>query len=392
MADAAKILKDKGYYVVPVPWMDQARRAATRSEFKRFLHSMPEFKKGASSYVLGGFSALGNPSSFHNPLVRKLRQYAMHEVVPILSHVAGSDYALEQVIDRMLFRPKGQAATGESWHRDEALRAKPKDKMFGGWWNFNDANQLFSCIPGSHKDVKGNSGAGFNGVTDKAKIKEYNEFKKVAYAGTAEKGVVIPPGHIIIFYEKIVHEVVSAKAREDQYRLFLGWRLTKERDMLCPVEDRFATQAVMPLKSGQIPPMYAKLHWTNWRPKIVEFSKDVKPECYESRRVNSGKDEGMVYNIVQREMRSLYEYKLPLYDKYEKHELAMHHPRREWKVLRGEDDTLASLSMNSYTVSGDKPKAKKASPPKAKKRPSVVDLADSPPPQKKKALIIDLTL
>lgn len=35
-------------------------------------------------------------------------------------------------------------------------------------------------------------------------------------------------------------------------------------------------QAVIPLKSGQIPPMYPTLWWTNWRDKLVEFSNMVR--------------------------------------------------------------------------------------------------------------------
>ena len=40
------------------------------------------------------------------------------------------------------------------------------------------------------------------------------------------KKIEIPPGHIIIFYERIVHEVTGGKAKHPMCRLFLGWRLT----------------------------------------------------------------------------------------------------------------------------------------------------------------------
>ena len=45
-------------------------REAFLEETKRFQ----EFKPGTTQFVLGGYAALGNPSSFHNMTVRMYRE------------------------------------------------------------------------------------------------------------------------------------------------------------------------------------------------------------------------------------------------------------------------------------------------------------------------------
>ncbi len=345
-------LQDTGYVVIPVAAFDLRKRQQARSIFRDVLRNMPEFKDTKAidkPFVLGGFAALGNASSAHNSLVRRMRQYAMAEVVPLFRQMAAGDptLRLEQVIDRMLYRVKGDQATAESWHRDESKDAAPKDDVFGGWWNLDDTDQLLSCVPFTHKGVTGNSG--FATIKDKA--------EKKALKATAVM-VRIPPGSIIVFYERLVHEVVAHKAKETMHRLFLGWRLTHETTPLIPdVEERLRTKAVMPLKSGQNPPMYAALHWTNWRQKIVDFSEGVRDEFKEVRVVGSGEEKGKAYHIVRRFMPNLegvdalpedsrkrkpYELCGPA---YKRQEIDMHRPMREWELHRASDDTKHTYSL-----------------------------------------------
>lgn len=340
-------LQRDGIAVIPVNWMDGARRAKVRQDFERTVRSFPEFKQNADQFVLGGFSAFGNPASFHNLFVRSIRQYAMYELVPLFKALVDSqanpgEWRLEQVVDRMMWRPVGLSATAESWHRDEADLAKEDDMVFGGWWNFDDIDQGFSCIPGTHREVSGHKGF----VTIKSKE------EKLALTNDPRKRLVkIPPGHIMIFYENLLHEVL-AKARKkgqpDQMRQFLGWRVTKDDTPLYPVGDLFERQGVMQLKSGQTPPMYAKLHWTNWKPKLEKFSTDnMVPRVLEAKTVKSktSKDAGKVFNVVEREMRSLADYGFPLYPKYAPHEISMHVPRRAWEIKRGSDNQVMMVSL-----------------------------------------------
>lgn len=326
MLNHANQLEELGFTVLPLEWTTKTVLKNIRSDMLKTMNNFPEYNQNPEMFVLGGFSALCNPSSFHNPFVRSLRMCAMKELIPLFSEFINmlpnpSQWKLEQIIDRMLFRPAGISATAESWHRDEASLALDDDKIFGGWWNFDDYSQFFSCVPSTHTDVNGHSG--FAPIKNKKDVEFYNKNKIK---------VEIPPGHIIIFYENIVHEVLSKKYKHDMYRLFLGWRLTKSKDPLYPVESRLENQDVMPLKSNQIPPMYATLHWTNWRNKIVSFTDNFKPICTESKKVSSGKDKDKTYIVVHKHMWSLKDYGFKLYPIYSIHEKNMHIPNTEWKL------------------------------------------------------------
>ena len=333
-------LKEHGFVVLRCPWMNKQKRESIRLVLKNTLRQMPEFKPRTTQqmhepWVMGGFSALGNPSSFHNPFVRRMRAYAMYEVIPLMRQMRpNNSYKLEQIVDRLMVRPKGAAPSAESWHRDEAALAAADDLLFGGWWNFDEDDQFFSCVPKTHKGVSKN--AGYALIKDKA--------VKLAYKKKSIK-VRIPPGCIIVFYERIVHEVIGKKAAHEMLRLFLGWRLTKSTEPLYPNEIKFKTQAVMPLKSNQTPSMFATLHWINWRVKIEEFAKFMKEECRESRRVLTGKCKGDTHAIVHEHMRSLEEYGLPLYHKYQKREINMHRPNSTFVVLNGADDKVRRISF-----------------------------------------------
>src|SRR4029077_13121294 len=97
-------------------------------------------------YVGGGFGALGNPSSFHNECVRQLRLRMMMTAVPLFATFESQrpggmpPRKLEQLLDRMLYRPPKDKPTAESWHRDisvhlEAFRGPNidlADVVFGG--------------------------------------------------------------------------------------------------------------------------------------------------------------------------------------------------------------------------------------------------------------------
>ena len=326
-----EFLEENGYVVFPINFMNTSDiLKIIRNDMLKTMENFPEYKNKPTKYSLGGFSALNNPASFHNPFVRQIRTNIMQELLPFFQEYVkilpkSKRWNLEQIVDRMMFRPKGVSATAESWHRDEATLAKESDKIFGGWLNFDDTDQYFSCVPKTHKGIRGHSG--FAPIKDKSLKAQYNKDKIK---------VVIPPGHMLLFYEHLVHEVLGKKTPKDIHRLFLGWRITKSKDSLYPLDSRLEDQSVMPLKSNQIPPMYATLHWTNWRQKIVDFSRNFKDICIESRRVASGKDKGKTYDIVHRNMQSLEEYGLPLYKKYSKPEIDILKPNNNW-ILKSND-------------------------------------------------------
>ena len=256
--DYQRTLRQRGVVVVPTPLADAAARLNARRAFLAHLGESPEFRLPCPSStdtvdptwqpVKGGFAALGNPSSFHHPWVREMREKVQAhlldvDVLPMQSH----DY-LEQCFDRLMFRQPGQTPSAESLHRDEAKTAHPEDDVFGGWINFDDSDQHFSCVPETHTEVSGNRGfAKIEDPVDRARYKELLERVK------------IPPGHILVFYERIVHEVLANTASQLTMRMFFGWRLTNETSSLFGDEalrEWIEDQAVPKIKSGQDPPVW----------------------------------------------------------------------------------------------------------------------------------------
>ena len=317
-------LEQHGYVVLPTNTFSDPMH---KRELIDTASAFPEFLPGTTKFVMGGFAAFGNPSSFHNLTVRKFRQWAMSIVIdrlfrPLI-HQTGKNYNLEQCMERMTIRVVGEKPSAESWHRDESKIASGDDKVFGGWINLDDTPQFFSCVPGTHyRDAT--SHRGFAPI-EKSKFEECRE-KSVL--------VTIPPGSILVFYENIIHEVMSKKATRVMARVHLGWRLTTSLGMRPEMVETIVNQGISMIKSGQTPPMYAKLHAVNWIEKLQVWSqKNVHPRCLVERTLRTGKRAGETFVIVERHMKSLVEYGFPMYPKYSSDELRVYQPSRSWKLL-----------------------------------------------------------
>lgn len=354
-------LKEEGWVVIPC--LGEKVSMVTHNEaFRDALSKMPEYKnapdmvRNGTPFVKGGMAALGNPSSFHNSYVRTIRQWAhnaaLKEVfLPILQK--DKELKFEQDIDRMLFRRPPAKPGAESWHRDESLNAKEGDTIYGGWINLDTEPQYFSGCPKSHLEPDAmRQNQGFAKI-DKSDYGNYDAMK--------EK-ITIEPGHIFIFYERMVHEVLPSAKKKDQCRLFLGWRTTYESTPLVKdLRQRLEDKAVMPIKSGQIPAMYSKMHWMlnrvsnsgkpGQRDQLAEWSNNFKPQCTELRTIKSGADEGKEWTVVHQNMKSLKDYNLldgfnsrgSFIPVYKSDEIALLFPNRKWNVLKIE-------SSNDYEV------------------------------------------
>lgn len=324
MINYARALEKKGYCVLPAP--NDYDLSALRNEFISTMRAFPEFKSPPSDgiYVLGGFAALGNPASFHNPFVRKIRQW---QLALAMKHVFSDEryegYNIEKLFDRMLARKPGLSASKESWHRDESPNALVSDKIYGGWTNFGTEAEFFSCVPFTHKSARGHSG--FAKIS-KARQRELS---------LARVNVMIPPGAQIIFHEHIIHEVRASKDRHWHLRVHCGLRLTKSHLPMNPALNyTLDNQAVPPLKSMQTPPMYAALHWTNWRDKLERFSERFVNQAKEVRVVKSGARAGEAYHVVQRHLGSLADMGLPMYAPYTPMEREIFKPADTHILLR----------------------------------------------------------
>ncbi len=323
--------------VATVPVYQLSELDELNSEFDAACHSFPEYARTSANknkagkdilYVLGGFAAFGNPASFHNTFVRKLRQKANTAVKknlfsPLLESYPDPDYSKnvrsQVLFDRMMWRPPMQEPTAEAWHRDimskDIADVKPGDIIFGGWVNTSKQNQGFSFIPGSHLNVDlyelksgGFAEPGF--IYDKPidktkkeikmtkdskkeaelkeKLKELRKKRKDLYElfKKYKTRAVVPPGHAIIFPQYVLHEVVSKGVNHDVKRVFTGYRLTTSKDLLIvdkktrkPVlEENMKTQSIMRLGGGMRPPMYSANHGMSFlRKKFFIFgSKNPK--------------------------------------------------------------------------------------------------------------------
>lgn len=223
------------------------------------LTTAPEFVDHNGPLTLGGFGALGIPSSFHHPDIRFMRTLIYDTVKPHLNQ--GTHNNLEMLFDRVSVRRPNTTVGKESWHRDICPNAEEGDIILGGWINLDPTGtppQHFSCSPGTHTDNEKKTGF----------VKEKEPSIKKVYE--------IPPGHIILFHQNILHEIKPQKIKTFSYRLYVGWRLTNHESPLFDNQSIINNQSLPHLPSGQLPPMYAKLHWVNHRHMIEEISKRIK--------------------------------------------------------------------------------------------------------------------
>lgn len=302
-----------------------------RSEFDSTIQHFPEFKihpgldeivKDTSERVLrygiGGTSFIGNPSVFHAPFFRKMREIVMYIAIEKIFRdykqlYLDSSFNIEQIIDRIMIRPPKDVATTEAWHRDEAPKADVinGDLTFGGWINYDKESQYFSCVKGSHKNLdvsKRDTKKGFHKV-DKADIPQYKANKSL---------IEIPSASIIIFIEDLVHEIFNSTKSIKQYtsiRQFFGWRLTKHSHQSIhgdQLRTMLLNQSVVPLKSGQIPAIYPKtcIMYSLQRERKDKFIEEalIRPD---------------ILDVKTRSLKSLKEMNLQMYEEYNEREILM---------------------------------------------------------------------
>ena len=323
-----------------------------RSDFDEAIKSFKEFKihpaineirKGMDTevarYALGGTSFIGNPSAFHAPFFRKMRETVMYLAIRDLfkdykETYLSESFNLEQIIDRIMIRPPGDVPNKESWHRDESPMADVLngDLTFGGWVNYDKEPQYFSCVPGTHKNLDPTTRdpkKGFHKV-DKKNISTYEKMKVL---------VEIQPGEMIVFIEDLVHEIVSnAKSKKSftSIRQFFGWRFTKQKGISIHkhLDELLEKQSVVPLKSGQIPAMIPKIY-------------DAFPTHQKKRKrfVHSALLSPDILNTKTRNVDSLLEAGLELYPPYEEREKQMLRSDNTFELTNPETNEIEVINI-----------------------------------------------
>ena len=330
---AQSTLENEGVVVIKSPLVLSSLRAETREAFKQHIRESPEFRDPNPDDPtwkpqLGGFAAMANPSSFHHENVRKLREMFMSvmldaDVLPMKGR------KLEKPFDRLMYRVVGEKPKAESMHRDEAIMAQDGDTIFGGWVNLDDSSQYFSCAPKTHKEVGGKN-KGFAKIASK----EEQEFYRPQF-----RRIEIPPGCILVFYERLVHEVLSIKATQPVLRMMLGWRVTNSNEPLfgsSTTADWINNQAVPRIKSGQNPPVWPSAY-SNFPKNYATLSqwsqRTYVDACLFTHTVGgTGAAANTQWVRVKANMLSLRDYGLPMHPAYDEHEVRLLMPQYEWQL------------------------------------------------------------
>jgi hypothetical protein len=274
--------------------MDSFPEFRPASQFNR-VSNVPSELAGDFKFVAGGFSALANPSSFHHPIIRALRALVYNRLLEVDKSAddgSGSTTAksvfgfwdpdsenygrmLEKLSDRLMYRRIDKAPPAESWHRDDALGVDsanpstnyPADVVYGGWLNLDVGHdQHFSCIPYSASTTT-RTGSGFGTIKSKVYDESGKPHDRVEMLEWIKHmyRVQVPPGHLLIFDEMTIHEVLATEKPFDSMRLFFGWRVSGRnsqypvahstdppiRPMIWNLDQRLDEQQSMPIKSGQ---------------------------------------------------------------------------------------------------------------------------------------------
>jgi len=333
---AADKLKLDGVLVLPV--FDPSRALECVQACINATHEYPEYVNHNTPRVLGGFCGYGAPSSYHHPIHRLHTEWAASAALPVLAayeELYGEQRMCETGQGRFLMRPMGKGPSAEAPHRDiSRMQVPDSDSVFGGWLNLNTFNQYFVCTPGDYLPT----------VPDKV-VKKAGFDLDASLAGPQMRKVLIPPGHMVLFFESIAHCVLTGVVTtpEPLVRQHVVYRLTHQRTSYmentqylqpsvrewCPKFNTFIReQATPPLKSGQAPVMYSASDASCRLGHVIAWSEDTFQSQTLCTKVG-GKGtqrEDQPYRVVQRYMTSLAAYELPLFPAWEDYEVALRLP------------------------------------------------------------------
>ena len=159
----------RGVAVIPLSYKEQEFKVSNQSTL----------------FVLGA-----NASSQHHPEIRKLRTAVYSHICPLFASVYAGKY-VELIPDRLSIRNQAQPITAKSC----SAEIGPNDVIYGGYLNLDERQtQYFYCSHVEKREV-----------------------------------IAVPPRCIILFNEKMVHEITKRKIKEAKsYRQYFKWRISEE--------------------------------------------------------------------------------------------------------------------------------------------------------------------
>lgn len=278
--DFHKKLRSHNYVVVPC--LNDDILPTLRTDLAQVMQAFPEFRINPvidNEVVYSDDNEpITNPAAFHNPVVRKIRQWAMAALVNELWH----DYVGNFKEGSLLEQGFGCLYVNPNVNPDGNVtpRVLDNDELFYGFINLASSRAEVIIDDGEKIDV--------------------------------------PPGHIYVAANNNTFEINT------NYRLDLCWRLTYDTKPMVPtskaaLKTMLADQAVM--KTG----------FLNKQPNFVNSkskrSKIVVAALHSRCRANDETDYG-------RPLDSLHHCNLKLYPAYTSDEIHMHVPARSWSLLK----------------------------------------------------------
>lgn len=315
-------LSEHGVRIIANSRLSEAGPALVRSHMEA-LRNMPEMKPGwldrGEQAHLGGASFLGQPSTFHSEAARSTRKLMLSEQITALlaEQLVQNETLVQAHIDRVAFRrgtnvgkKLSQKPSGESYHQDVSPKRREGATMYGSWFVLSgEHSQTFRCIPGTAftpTDELRNEQRQWMEAHGKAKaFRDQHGFCQFELSDAEKEAVAkytvsitIPPFAMIMFDERIFHEVASKLLRHDMLRQFAGIETNLPRSAQTDPEilQSCRNQTVVRIKSNQMPDMCSSNHvsFPKLKARLSEWSANCIADAFvEDHYYKSGPKKGL---------------------------------------------------------------------------------------------------
>lgn len=326
-------LDTKGYVVLP--FLTEEEVEIERENFSSAILGYKEMKDTGKP-CLGNNSAHNNPSSFHNEWVRSMRIKMHMEFIKffrVYSLYKGQKNHMCQLFDKMYRREIGSKGKAKDWHANLRIPLDHRlpNTIFDGYLCLGVSSKKFICAPGTHKEKR-------HGIFIPFEIADiicYDAMKTT---------IEVPPGHILLFNQKVKHLSEEGKSLFQESRLSIClcivesdsvYRTCYEDNYLIENYEQIISQQGVPeFPRNQSTDMYFHNNWiySRNRQKLEKWSKKTfKDACLEKKEIKSGQYKVEKYTIVHKKMKSLQEYDVGMYEPYTEEEKSIFKLSDSWE-------------------------------------------------------------
>lgn len=339
------VLKRDGVIVVPCI-RDPESRVKFHSDVMNYFKHAPEFKPVANDKLSSSIFSLDEmgtcnfPSSFHNLPVRYLRQLMTSTVLPILRYLKkdGTE-RLEVLIKRLVYCVKGQCAPTYNLCRSGNID-DDGDIILSSWINLTTLPMTTSVYNGSHKTCNGR--------------KTFDRHETDIYRSNhgSMTTVIIPPGHVMLFYDSILRERGPSmqESNEPLVCLHQGYRITHTTT---PIQQNIGQvleyQGSITLNTGKKTQLYPDRLWDSPAGRIIisNFSQQrIKRQfrCLKKIKTDKHVEE---FDVVNKHIAPLRYTAMPMYIPYTMDERLLYYPthRKRFNLSKEQNGREKNVNM-----------------------------------------------